>query len=254
VASVTPGGAVGVAVGAGVGVAVVGDGLGVGDVLGVEDVIGGGEVLGGGEAPQVTPLTEKLAGPLLLPVNAPLNPMFVLAPVASAPFQLSLVTVTFSPDWDQVPSQPLVTCWPPGNVNASVQLVIAGPVLVIVTLPVNPPGQLLGTEYATPHPPALAASRSGSRGDSSAAASAARANSAVAATGSGETARVYRRWGDAGPVMVDSSGLAGDGAIVSSRRSPAPPCVTGRRPSLSASLLVRASWPGLEGAQFEHRR
>jgi hypothetical protein len=31
-------------------------------------------------------------------------------------------------------------------VNASVQLVIAGPVLVMVTLPVNPPGQLLGTE------------------------------------------------------------------------------------------------------------
>jgi len=54
--------------------------------------------------------------------------------------------------------------------------------------------------------------------------------------------------------MVDSSGLADDGAIVSSRRSPAPPCGTGRRPSLPASLLVRPAGPGLAGGQFERRR
>ncbi|HEY1323000.1 MAG TPA: hypothetical protein VGF32_22275, partial [Streptosporangiaceae bacterium] len=93
VASVTPGGPAGVAVGfgagdgVGVGLAVVGDGLGVGDVV------------GGGEAPQVTPLTENTVGLGLLPVNEPLNPMFVLPPAASAPFQLWLVTFTFSPDW-----------------------------------------------------------------------------------------------------------------------------------------------------------
>jgi hypothetical protein len=148
VASVTPGGPVGdevgVGVGVGVGVAVpvgVGDGLGVGEVLALGVGLGDVEPL-----PQAAPFTENAVGLELLPLTDPLNPIVALPPVARAPFQLSLVTVTFSPDWDQVPFQPLDTCWLPGNVNARVQLVIAEPLLVIVTLPVKPPGQLLGTE------------------------------------------------------------------------------------------------------------
>ncbi len=33
--------------------------------------------------------------------------------MARAPFQLALVTVTVSPDWDQFPDQPCVSCWFP---------------------------------------------------------------------------------------------------------------------------------------------
>jgi hypothetical protein len=88
-----------VAVDVGDGVAVgLGDGVGLGDVVGVgEPVV------------HAAPFTVKAAGSELDPLNEPLKPIEVLPPVASAPFQLSLVTVTFSPDCDQVPFQPLVT-------------------------------------------------------------------------------------------------------------------------------------------------
>lgn len=91
-------------------------------------------------------------GLALVPVTLALKPIGVLAPGASEPFQLALVTVTCSLFCVQVPSHPLVTCWSPENVKTSVQLVIAVAPLVIVILPENPPGQLVVTEYATEHP------------------------------------------------------------------------------------------------------
>jgi len=53
------------------------------------------------------------AGAVLVPLDAEVGPIEVEAPVASAPFQLALVTVTVSPDWDQFPDQPWVSCWLP---------------------------------------------------------------------------------------------------------------------------------------------
>jgi len=94
------------------------------------------------------PFSVKAVGLALVPVTLALKPIGVLAPGASEPFQLSLVTVTCSLPCVcvQVPSHPLVTCWLPENVKTSVQLVIAVAPLVIVILPVNPPGQLVATE------------------------------------------------------------------------------------------------------------
>src|SRR5690348_12598755 len=64
--------------------------------------------------------------------------MPVEAPVPRAPFHDMLWTVTTAPDCDHVPDQPWSMTWLPGNVNCSVQLVIASPVLVMVMLPPNP--------------------------------------------------------------------------------------------------------------------
>ena len=64
----------------------------------------------------------------------------------SAPFQLSLVTVRSWPLCVYVPAQPPLTCCALGNVNASVQLVIGAPLLVIVMPAWKPPGQLFTTE------------------------------------------------------------------------------------------------------------
>lgn len=95
------------------------------------------------------PLTVKAAGTLLVPPTVPVNPIVVLAPVARAPFQLSLATVTFWPFCVYVPSQPLLITWLLPNVNPSVQLVMAAALLVIVMPAWKPPGQLLVTEYVT---------------------------------------------------------------------------------------------------------
>ena len=81
--------------------------------------------------------------------TVPVNPMVTAPPVASAPFQLSLVTVRYWPVCVNVPSQPPLTCCALGKVKASVQLVIGAPLLVIVMPPWKPPGQLFTTEYAT---------------------------------------------------------------------------------------------------------
>jgi hypothetical protein len=97
-------------------------------------------------------LSVNAVGLSLAPVTEPLNPIEVLAPAASAPFQLSLVTVTCVPLCVQVPFHPLATCWPSAKLKTSVQLVIAVVPLVIVMPPWNPPGQLLTSEYATAHP------------------------------------------------------------------------------------------------------
>lgn len=145
VATVTPEG-----VGEGVGVVVVGVGVGVG-VVGVGVGVDVGDEVDGdgvGEVPVVhdAPFSVNAVGLALVPVTLALKPIGVLAPAASEPFQLSLVTVTCSPLCVQVPSHPLVTCWLPENVKTSVQLVIAVDPLVIVILPENPPGQLVATE------------------------------------------------------------------------------------------------------------
>ncbi len=58
-------------------------------------------------APQVTPLTLNVAGLGLLPVQVPLKPMLVEAPVARLPFQGMLVPVTRVPDWLQLAPQPV---------------------------------------------------------------------------------------------------------------------------------------------------
>jgi hypothetical protein len=50
-----------------------------------------------------------------------------------------LVIVTFSPLWLSTPFQALVICWLPGNVNFSVQPLIAGEPAAIVTDAVKPP-------------------------------------------------------------------------------------------------------------------
>ena len=54
------------------------------------------------------------------------------APADRLPFQLALVTVTVSPDWLQLPSQPWVSCWFPEYVYCRVQLETAELLLVIV--------------------------------------------------------------------------------------------------------------------------
>jgi hypothetical protein len=58
-----------------------------------------------------------------------------------------LATLTFVPDTVNTPSQSLVICWPPGQVQLAVQLLVAAvPVLLITTWPWNPPDQELVTE------------------------------------------------------------------------------------------------------------
>jgi hypothetical protein len=72
-----------------------------GDVLGLGDVVPVGEALG---LPpplplQVTPLILNDVGTGLAPLQAPLKPVLVVAPVASAPLYDMLAAVTPVPDW-----------------------------------------------------------------------------------------------------------------------------------------------------------
>jgi hypothetical protein len=65
---------------------------------------------GGTGLPHGVPLTAKPVGTgLAEPVNEPVNPSRVLAPVPREPFQAALPTVTRSPDWAAVPFQSWVT-------------------------------------------------------------------------------------------------------------------------------------------------
>jgi hypothetical protein len=143
------GGVVGVALGVGDGDAECdADGVGVG--VGVADPL---VADGDGAVPplQAAPLRVNAVGSVFVAPDDPVKPIDTLAPVASAPFQLSLATVTFAPLWVQVPLQPLVTCWPLGKGKASVQDVVAEPRFVMVIPVWKPPGQLLDTAYATVH-------------------------------------------------------------------------------------------------------
>jgi hypothetical protein len=94
---------------------------------------------------QVTPFSANEAGvePAELPV--PMKPGVTLAPEASAPFQASFFTVTLAEPVDQTPLQPWLTVWPLGNVKASVQVLSASPVFLLVIPPWNPPCQELTT-------------------------------------------------------------------------------------------------------------
>ncbi len=87
---------------------------------------------------QVTPLIAKLVGLVLVPLKVPLNPMVHEAPVAWLPLYERLFAVTFAPDCDQSAVQPWDTCWLPGKVKVSVQLVRGSPRFLIVTFPPNP--------------------------------------------------------------------------------------------------------------------
>ena len=110
----------------------------------------GGAVVGGGVGVvvtlpvQVTPLTVKAVGTLLVVVQLPLKPMPVsVAPVAMLPLYDMLVTRTAEPDWLTVPFHSWVTIWPLANVQPSVQLDIGSPRLVMFTFAPKPPGHWL---------------------------------------------------------------------------------------------------------------
>jgi hypothetical protein len=106
---------------------------------------------------QVIPLTVNEVGDESLDVHVPWNPNDALPPGLIEPLYEALVAVTVSPLCVSEPSfHELVTFWSPGKVNFTVQLLIAAlPVLLIVTLAVNPPGHSLFFVYATwqPEPP-----------------------------------------------------------------------------------------------------
>ena len=81
---------------------------------------------------QVTPFSVKAVGVSIEPERLKSAPMPVEPPVAIAPFQLRLATLTVLPLCDQVPLQPLESVSDPAYEYCRFQLVIAGPSLVIV--------------------------------------------------------------------------------------------------------------------------
>lgn len=83
-----------------------------------------------------------------------MKPIVTELPGAMLALYEALFTVTCDPDWLATPFQRLLICWFPGNVQAAVQPFSAAErVLVIVSCPWNPPGQLLVTEYAAEQAP-----------------------------------------------------------------------------------------------------
>src|SRR3954454_19480919 len=60
-----------------------------------------------------------------------------------------LATLTFWLVWVYVAFQPELTCWLPGNANASVQPLIGAPLLVMPTATVAPLPQSFWTVYRT---------------------------------------------------------------------------------------------------------
>jgi hypothetical protein len=152
---------------------------------------------------QTVPLSVKEDGTGLVPLQAPLKPIEVDAPVASAPFQLMLAAVTLAPDCAQVALQPWVTdCPAAGKSKPSVQPSTGAPRLVIETLAPKPPDHWLWTVYVTEHPLAAAAAVPGS----AAAVKAAAATSPAAPV----AARILRlvmgmspdSWGESCPARV----------------------------------------------------
>mgnify|MGYP003423530270 CR=1 FL=1 len=89
---------------------------------------------------QAVPLTANAVGFVLLVPLLARNPKLVLAPAASVPFQLALVTVTAAPDWVSAAFQDWLTCCPSAKVQVNVHpLIAAVPVFATVTSPWNPP-------------------------------------------------------------------------------------------------------------------
>src|SRR5579875_1769958 len=98
-----------------------------------------------GELPPPPPLVDP-AGVQVTEAGAELVPIWVDAPAARFPFQEALATVTVSPDCDQFPDQPWVSCCLPEYEYDSVHPVIAVlPVLVTVIEAVNPVPQSVCT-------------------------------------------------------------------------------------------------------------
>src|SRR4051794_31230089 len=65
------------------------------------------------------PLSAKSVGAGLDPVQEPLNPSAVLAPLPRLPFQAALTTLTCAPDWLAVPFQSCVMLCPAANDHVS---------------------------------------------------------------------------------------------------------------------------------------
>ena len=88
---------------------------------------------------------ERLDGAVPLAVN----PMVTELPGEMLPLYGSLATVTFAPDWVNTPLQSLLSCWPPGNAQLAVQLLVAPlPALLMTAWAWKPPDQEFTTEYA----------------------------------------------------------------------------------------------------------
>jgi len=104
----------------------------------------GGVVVGGVPPLQTVPFNVNCVGFGLLPLQAPLNPIVVLAPLASAPLYDSFFAVTFWPLCDQMADQPCCTRWLLfGKVKPRVHELSGSPRFLIVTFAVKPPGQSL---------------------------------------------------------------------------------------------------------------
>jgi hypothetical protein len=84
-------------------------------------------------------------------------PMDVDAPVASAPFQSALVTVTALALCVQVPFHPDWSVWVPANEYCNDQLVSAGPLLVMLMDTPKPVPQSVLTDQVTWHDGVVAA-------------------------------------------------------------------------------------------------
>jgi hypothetical protein len=111
-------------------------------------VLAGG-VLGALAPPlHATPLSLKFVGLGFEPENAPLKPKLVFAPLASAPFQLSALTVTCDPVCVAEAFHALDTDCAPVKSHSSFQLPIAAPLFVTMTLPVKPVSHTLGMSYS----------------------------------------------------------------------------------------------------------
>jgi hypothetical protein len=110
----------------------------VGVVVGVVGAVVGGVVT---VAPpvQVVPLTAKLTGTGLLPVQVPLKPNEVVALVARLLFQPASVAVTVLPLCVKFAFQPWLTVCPAGNDHLTVQDVSGSPRLVRATSAPKPP-------------------------------------------------------------------------------------------------------------------
>src|SRR5918993_5713931 len=66
-----------------------------------------------------------VAGTPFTPVRVPVKPAVAVPPGGRAPFQAALRTVTFAPVWVWLPFHSWDTVWPFGNVQVTVQPVMA---------------------------------------------------------------------------------------------------------------------------------
>ena len=113
-------------------------------------VVGGRVVVvavdGGALPVQTVPLTVKLVGTGLVPLQEPRKPRDSVVPVGTAAFQLALVAVTVAPACDQDAFHPCVTrCAVVGNVKETLQPLSGSPRLFTVSAAWNPSDQAFVT-------------------------------------------------------------------------------------------------------------